>query len=217
MARDKLSRERILQAAVELIDEIGIAKFSMRKLGAHLQVEAMTLYYYIPNKETIFDGLVEQIVVNTLNKLIAKHPLSSKWDTLLRSCATIFRQELLDHRKLIPLIATRPVMTNQSIEIVEKVIAGICSSGISPIQAFQLLNSITTFVIGHTLAEAGDTEGHEDTPADTENLIQKIDSAAYPYFHSAIENGLGSPLDHQQRFDLALDAWMIGFSALLEI
>jgi len=43
--RQVLDRRRILQAALELVDEQGLEALSMRKLGAALGVEAMAIHY----------------------------------------------------------------------------------------------------------------------------------------------------------------------------
>ena len=42
-ARIPLTRERVLRAAIELADDAGIEAVSMRKIGQHLGVEAMSL------------------------------------------------------------------------------------------------------------------------------------------------------------------------------
>ncbi|NLT35140.1 MAG: TetR/AcrR family transcriptional regulator [Gaiellales bacterium] len=55
--RVPLSRERIITAAVELLDERGLAGFTMRALGEHLGVEAMAIYHYFPNKQTLLEAL----------------------------------------------------------------------------------------------------------------------------------------------------------------
>ena len=54
--RTPLSRERVLQAAVDLADRGGIEALSMRKLGQDLTVEAMALYRHVRNKHVILDG-----------------------------------------------------------------------------------------------------------------------------------------------------------------
>ncbi|MGE3075459.1 MAG: TetR/AcrR family transcriptional regulator [Dehalococcoidia bacterium] len=51
--RSPLSAERIVLAAVKLIDQDGFNSFSMRKLGRSLGVEAMSLYEYFESKEAI--------------------------------------------------------------------------------------------------------------------------------------------------------------------
>ena len=52
-----LDRERILQAAIDFIDESGLAALTMRRLGASLGVEAMALYRYVPGREDLLDGV----------------------------------------------------------------------------------------------------------------------------------------------------------------
>ncbi|HEY6737567.1 MAG TPA: TetR family transcriptional regulator, partial [Actinopolymorphaceae bacterium] len=56
-----LTRERVLDAALALVDREGLAALSMRRLGAELGVEAMTLYHHVANKAALLDGLVERI------------------------------------------------------------------------------------------------------------------------------------------------------------
>ena len=61
-ARVPLSRERIIAAAVEAIDEEGLGSLTMRRLGARLGVEAMSLYRYVPGREDLLDGVVDALV-----------------------------------------------------------------------------------------------------------------------------------------------------------
>ena len=60
--RRPLDQMRILRAAVEFIDANGLAKLTMRRLGAHLGVEAMALYRYVPGREQLLDGVVEVVM-----------------------------------------------------------------------------------------------------------------------------------------------------------
>ena len=62
-ARTPLTRERVLRAAVAYADEHGIEELSMRKLGAELGVEAMSLYHHVKNKDEILDGMVDVIAM----------------------------------------------------------------------------------------------------------------------------------------------------------
>lgn len=55
-ARD-LTREMIVEAAVPLLRESGVEKFSMRRLAAELNVSATALYYYVANKEDLLDAV----------------------------------------------------------------------------------------------------------------------------------------------------------------
>ncbi|WP_220194857.1 TetR/AcrR family transcriptional regulator C-terminal domain-containing protein [Ktedonospora formicarum] len=211
MNRPKISRERVLEAALALVDRDGIAGLSMRKLGAELGIEAMTLYYYFPNKDAILDGLIERSALNALVTPIGK---PEEWSQWLRALAIALHQELLRHPHLLPLVATRPAMTPASLQLVERIAAGLCATGCSPLRALQIINIVTTFVVGHTLAEAGDTPGHEDAIPDTEGLANQLDPRELPYLSEAIASGLGQKHDHQSRFDFALDALFVGMKML---
>ena len=57
-----LSRDRILQAALELADEGGIESLTMRKLGQTLGFEAMSLYNYVANKDDLLDGILDLVL-----------------------------------------------------------------------------------------------------------------------------------------------------------
>ena len=59
--RPTLSRERVLEAAVELADEIGIESLTIRKLAERLDVGAMTIYHHVPSKDEIVEGMVEVV------------------------------------------------------------------------------------------------------------------------------------------------------------
>src|ERR1700722_16740255 len=78
--RAGLSRELVLGAAVGLVDRDGLDGLSMRKLGAALGVEAMTLYHYLPNKASLLDGLVEWVLEHTAT---APDHETLPWDEML--------------------------------------------------------------------------------------------------------------------------------------
>lgn len=59
--RPPLTRDRIIEAAVAYADENGVDDLSMRKLGAELGVEAMSLYNHVENKDDIYDGMIDRI------------------------------------------------------------------------------------------------------------------------------------------------------------
>jgi len=204
-----LSRDRVLDAALTLVDRDGIAKLSMRRLGAELGVEAMTLYYYVPNKAALLDGLVELVVEQAVRDV----PRDGDWQTLLRGFATAWRTELLRHPGVLPLLATRPVMTDTSLRTLESAARTLHDAGFTAHQALHLINIVATFVIGHTLAEAGTTPGHESDTPDPATALAALDPSEFPTLHAALSTGLGE--DHQERFDLALDVILTGLESRL--
>lgn len=64
--RAGLTRQAVLEAALRLVDQEGLKALSMRRLGAELGVEAMTLYHHVPNKTALLDGMIEQVVAEAV-------------------------------------------------------------------------------------------------------------------------------------------------------
>ncbi|MFD4241025.1 TetR/AcrR family transcriptional regulator [Streptomyces sp. NPDC058525] len=61
--RSPLSRRRVLEAALRVVDEEGLDGLSMRRVATELGVETMALYRYTPSKNDLLDGLVESLFI----------------------------------------------------------------------------------------------------------------------------------------------------------
>ena len=59
---EPLARERIVEAAVKIIDDEGLEALSMRRLGAALGVNPMAAYYHVPNKAALYDLVLEALM-----------------------------------------------------------------------------------------------------------------------------------------------------------
>ncbi|WP_286180098.1 TetR/AcrR family transcriptional regulator [Arthrobacter sp. ISL-95] len=59
--RRPLSRERVLECAVALADQSGIAALTIRTLAQSMGTKPMSLYYYVANKDEILDGIVDMV------------------------------------------------------------------------------------------------------------------------------------------------------------
>src|SRR5437868_13679036 len=60
--RTPLSTERIIEAALQIVDGQGLSRLTMRRLGDALEVEAMAIYHHLPRgKEQLLDGLVAHV------------------------------------------------------------------------------------------------------------------------------------------------------------
>src|SRR5215210_4547124 len=91
-ARIPLSRDRLLEAGVDLADRSGIGSLTMRKLAQELGVEAMTLYYYVANKDEILNGMLDLVV-----REIEPPSSGVHWKKAIRTTAMSAHQVLLRH------------------------------------------------------------------------------------------------------------------------
>ncbi|HEX2646573.1 MAG TPA: TetR/AcrR family transcriptional regulator C-terminal domain-containing protein, partial [Candidatus Dormibacteraeota bacterium] len=100
--RRPLNRERVLKAALALADEGGLEALTMRRLGQALDVEAMSLYNHVANKEDVLDGLVD-IVFSEIETPCE----DGDWRSAMRRRAISAREALTRHRWAIGLMESR--------------------------------------------------------------------------------------------------------------
>lgn len=197
--RTPLSRERILAAALALVDREGLAAVSMRRLGAALGVEAMSLYNRVPSKAAVLDGIFEAILAE-LPRLRRRTP----WQAAVRERARALRAVLCAHPHAIPLFATRPAVTTRSLHSVEEVLAVLREAGFAPARATAVLQVVVAFVVGHTLACYGPVQPEEES----DPAYERLDPAAFPRVR---EMARGLPRrDPEREFALGLDALLAG-------
>jgi AcrR family transcriptional regulator len=183
--RRPLDQMRILRAGVEFIDVNGLGKLTMRRLGAHLGVEAMALYRYVPGREQLLDGVVE-MVMDELYETTNVDGLSTSWQEYLQMQAHAVRTIAVKHPRIFPLVATRPPSAPwlrpplRSLRWVESFLQGLHDYGFSPQASVAVYRSFATFLLGALLLESGTLE--DLTITDKVNLafIENDDLSSYP-------------------------------------
>ena len=96
-----LSRAAIVAAAVAVADRDGLDRLSMRRLGRHFGVEAMSLYNHVPNKAALLDAMVDE----ALDAIPV--PTDPDWRTGLRARCLAQRRVLHDHRWALGVVDSR--------------------------------------------------------------------------------------------------------------
>ncbi|MGY1622840.1 TetR/AcrR family transcriptional regulator C-terminal domain-containing protein [Geodermatophilus sp. SYSU D00965] len=158
-ARGSLDRRRVLGAAVEFIDEHGIDALTMRRLGAHLGVEAMALYRYVPSREHLLDGVVETVIDELYGDPDVHMEASAGWQDYLQRLAHGVRRIALAHPAVFPLVATRPPAAPwirpplRSLRWVESFLTALTGHGFTDETAVGAYRAYTSFLLGHLLLE----------------------------------------------------------------
>ena len=186
--RVPLDRDRIIGTAIAFIDEHGLPGLSMRRLGAELGVEAMSLYRYVPGRENLLDGVVERIVDDMRHDPEVLDAPRDGWQDFLQRLAHGVRRIALAHPKVFPLVASRPPEAPwlrpplRSLEWVQIFLDGLLEEGFDDEAAVVAYRSFTSFLLGHLLLEVsslGADVGPLDVIDDSEDANVKS-IAPYP-------------------------------------
>lgn len=203
-----LSRERILIAAVDLIDREGLAALTMRRLGQQLGVEAMSLYRHVNGRGALLDGIHETILRELEEP--ARRPSNRSWSAAVRQYARSFRHVLIRHPNAIELFATRPAVTPSSLRHIDRGLAILREgAGLTieeSVSAFQIL---VTFVVGHVLST------HGVIPKEEETTPSYDDAVDMKFLVEAAEVLATRDLDAE--FEIGLDVLIEGLKVRLRI
>jgi len=145
--RGSLSRERIIQAAMSLADREGLDAVSMRRVGAELGVEAMSLYRHVPNKEELLKGIHALM----LTEVRHHDGPSGDWKERLRVVMQSYRAVCLAHPEVAQLSARSP--SDVSFIHFEQDLATMAEAGFDPAEAGFALRSLLAFTTGFTVRE----------------------------------------------------------------
>ncbi|MCK2215046.1 TetR/AcrR family transcriptional regulator C-terminal domain-containing protein [Actinomadura sp. ATCC 31491] len=154
-----LTVERIVAAAVRVLDAEGLEALTMRRLGAELGVAAMSLYRHVPSREAL---LAE--VVNRLFAEAATDPGEAAWPEALTGFARSYRRVLLAHPNAVPLLAVHPVDVELGTALLAGLLGAFARAGVAGEEATTAVQSVAVYVLGHALAQVGAPPGGTPGP-----------------------------------------------------
>lgn len=148
--RPRLSRDAILDAALSIIDEGGLDACTMRAVAAELGVEAMSLYWHVPGKEALLDGVVQRMLSSAPEFVHHDH-----WRDELHGIAQALRGVLMLHPNAIPLLAGRALGSYAAAgAVVATTLATLEEAGFERVTAIRASRTIYRYVIGYSLVES---------------------------------------------------------------
>ena len=184
--RTPLTRERVLAAALRLVDDEGLDALTRRRLGQELGRDAMALYRHAPDRAALLDGIVE-LVMGELDIPDA----GQDWRTQLRRTAHDFRRLGLAHPHVVSLIVTRPLSTPLglrplgTLRPLERLLRVLTDAGFAPPVALQVYRLYLGFLNGHMLTELQELVAAPDESLDLLRLgLHRLPPREFPLLRS---------------------------------
>ena len=124
-----LTRDAVVDAAVDLLGEVGLEGLSLRRLARDLGVSAPTLYWHVADKRTLLDHVAERLLADQWQ--VTPPAPGEDWADWLRERAVVQYRALVAHRDAALVVAgNRP--TEASLPAVEVVLGTLIDAGLSP-------------------------------------------------------------------------------------
>ncbi|MDX2006614.1 MAG: TetR/AcrR family transcriptional regulator C-terminal domain-containing protein [Meiothermus sp.] len=206
----KLSRELVLQKAVEIADQEGIQALTMRRLAQELGVEAMSLYYHFANKEKLLDGMIDLVFAQI------EMPPKGGWKARIRARALSARAALIRHRWALGLMESRTSPGLATLSHHEAVLECFRTNGFSVAAAAHAYSLLDSYVYGFTLQQLNlPFNTFEESGTAAESIMAEVAAGHFPYLaEMAVEYVLRPGYDYANEFEIGLELVLDGLERL---
>ena len=192
-----LTRDVLIQAALRLLDEVGLDGLTVRKLAAELGVQSPALYWHIRTKQELLDGMANEII---LRAGMGPPRDGESWQEWLRRRARAYRQSLLASRDGARVVSAA-VRGSEAVRHFEAELAAMVRLGFTPLQALRTITTLSHYINGHVLQEQAAVE-----------LPERPDLSALPTLAEGLR--LGSPIG-DEAFEYGLGVLIAGTESQL--
>jgi len=204
--REPLTRDRIIETALRVMDDEGLEAVTMRRIGRELGVEAMSLYNHVEDKDDILEGVTER----AMNEF--EFPASTgDWAEDARAMAREWRRLLGLHPSVCQLLAERhkPLEGVATYRAMDSALGVLRRAGLSDRDAAQAFNALGGYILGFVMMEQGLMLGNDDEHALQHDLaLEALQGsglvnvmACFPHFTDCTTD---------QQFDFGLDLMIRG-------
>ena len=144
-----LGRDRILAAALALLDARGVDAFNLRELAKSLDVYPTAIYWHVSSREELLAGAVALAMQN-----IAASRIGGVWQARLRTLFRRFRTCLQRHPNIAPLVAARlGSNTTADPRVLEWIVAALEEAGFAGTRLVDAFNVVVAAMCGFATLE----------------------------------------------------------------
>lgn len=213
-SRPVLTRERIVAAGVDLIDEGGPEALTMRAVAHGLGSGVMSLYRHVSGREELLD-----LVLAAMAADVPQTPPVGEWRMDLAAVARDVRAGLLRRPHLTVLLTSRAGRGGAEVSMLERSFGILRSAGFSPEEAVLVNHALGNYVAGAALWEAVGMAGATgvERTARLEAVADAMAALSADRFPSLAWVGRSIVAGTlEERFEFGLGALLDGFASALD-
>lgn len=203
-----LTRDRIVRAAIDLIERDGSDALSMRRVAAELGVAVMSLYNHVGSKAALLDAVAEHI----LSGMIVPDDPAMPWTERARMLIRAFRKVAHDYPRCVTVVLTRKVDAPSAMVPVERALAIADDAGFDGETAVRIMRAMMAYAIGAQMREVGAAKMLDYLPQGGAGQWGDLDPDAFPHVLALRRNLLAH--DPETDFEFGLDLLIQALDAL---
>lgn len=175
-----LTRDRVLEGAVELADLSGVETLTIRRLADHLGRRPMSLYHHLPNKEAILEGMIDRV----FGELVVPE-LGGGWRSALEERCRSLRKVLRRHPWAVPLMDACRAPGPATLKHHDATLGVLFDAGFTNELAAHAVAILDAFVYGFVLQEASlPFSGPAELAELAESILGSVPASERPNLHA---------------------------------
>ena len=205
--RDRLSRERVLRAALVDADAGGLEAVTMRRLADELGVAPMALYRHVANRDDLIDGMVDVVFGE-----LYLPPTRTDWRRAMRKRAISVRDVLARHRWAIGLMESRSNPGPANLRHHDAVIGNLRAAGFDMEAVAHAYSLLDSYIYGFALTKMNLTfQSGDDVAEIAHTMLEPFPVDEYPNLVAFITEVAVKPgYDYGNEFEAGLDVLLDG-------
>jgi AcrR family transcriptional regulator len=207
--RERMTRARVLRAALKMVDAGGLEALSMRKLATALGVEAMSLYNHVKNKEDIVAGILDLVVEE-----IELPAGDVDWRSSLRARTVAAYQAFVRHPWAAQIWMSASSPSIERFAQSDGVLRCLREAGLSPTTVYTAYHALDGYALGYALQRRDFPFGPTQLRRLAKDFLAGFPTENYPDFAEHVRQHLDEHFTSKDSFEFGLDLILDGLDRL---
>ncbi|GAA4068565.1 MULTISPECIES: TetR/AcrR family transcriptional regulator [Actinomadura] len=165
-----LTRDRILDAGLELLEEEGPHGITMRKLAKRLDVTATAIYHHVDGRDVLLDAIVDRVCA----AIVAEAPREGGWRDRLRGLLTVLVERASRHPRASVWAITEYARRPPVIRLHDAMLSILLDAGFTPARAVHLKGAAMRLVVGHLVILEASSREWSRAPGEGDSAFETV-------------------------------------------
>jgi AcrR family transcriptional regulator len=188
---DALSRDRIIEASIELLDSSGEGGLTFRTLSERLATGPGAIYWHIASKSELLVAACDAIVARTMNALpVADMPGTTPQSTIRALALGMF--DAIDAHPWVGSTLILAELQSPMVRIVERIGQQVRALGVPDEQQWETVSALFSYILGVGRKNAANGQFARTKGIDRSDFLEavstvwsQLDPQEYPFVRSA--------------------------------
>jgi len=209
---ESLTRDRIVEASIELLDSGGESGLTFRALSERLATGPGAIYWHVANKNDLLAAACDAVVARTMNETIVTTP-----ETTIRAVALGLFDVIDEHPWVGSALTSSPGLST-IVRILERIGQQIRALGVPDNQQWASVGALMAYILGVSRQNAANGQLARTQGLDRSDFLEavatmwsQLDPREYPFTRSLV----GQLRAHDDRKDFlsGIDLLLRGISS----